>query len=276
LEKITIEHNAGFFSTCTVKLKKIIDFYNKYKVYPEADSSNSFNFYKDKQEDVTPIFFTEKNEISPVISEFIDFLDTKDSQMWSYGELDINLKPFIERYFSMSEEVLNISEKLISEYDLDMENTISVCYRGNDKHKETNLPSYEEMLIKIKEVRSQFPSHKLLIQSDEIEFYRFINSVYPDMIYFKEVAKIESNKNLAIQYVLPVGERTKQALIFLAICNILRKSSKLIMNSGNVALWISLYRNSFDGVHQYLNPKEYVYGVKNPDFGKITDFWIKK
>jgi succinate dehydrogenase flavin-adding protein (antitoxin of CptAB toxin-antitoxin module) len=257
-------------------LKRIVDFYNKYKIYPEIDSSNTFNFYKDVEGDITSVFFSEKNEINTTINEFVDFLHTKDSQMWRYDELDKNLEPFIERYFSLSKKVLETSENMIKEYDLDMSKTISVCYRGNDKHKETNIPTYNEMLKKIKEVRQKFPEHKLLIQSDEVEFYNFLNSIYPDMIYFKEVAKINSNKNLAIQYVIPKGKRTQQALLFLAICNILSKSSKLIINSGNVALWISLYRNSFDGVYQYLNPKEYVYGVKNPDFGVISNFWIEK
>jgi hypothetical protein len=36
-----------------------------------------------------------------------------------------------------------------------------------------------------------------------------------------------------------------------------------------------LWRGNTNNVHQYLNPKEYIYGVYNPSFDKnLKNFWI--
>ena len=40
----------------------------------------------------------------------------------------------------------------------------------------------------------------------------------------------------------------------------------IICTSGNVSLWIILFRGHNKNIHQYLSPKEYIYDVKNKDF----------
>ena len=49
-------YNRGFFSWCSIKLKKIIEYYNKYKKLPnKVDSSAQFKLYKLRglNEDIT-------------------------------------------------------------------------------------------------------------------------------------------------------------------------------------------------------------------------------
>jgi hypothetical protein len=132
------------------------------------------------------------------------------------------------------------------------------------------------MIDKIREVKSKFPNHVLLVQSDEFEFYESVFNVFPDSIYFKEVFKMNRNDNSAVQYSIPLGQRTNQAIIFLSIMKILSKSSKVIINSGNIGMWICLFRGNFDGVYQYLNHKEYIYGHKNDRYGKFDKKWFEK
>ena len=49
---LKINHNAGFFSCCAVKLFSIVKFINSNKKLPDSiDSSQQFNWYKEKNYD---------------------------------------------------------------------------------------------------------------------------------------------------------------------------------------------------------------------------------
>ena len=137
-------------------------------------------------------------------------------------------------------------------YNIDLSKTISVLYRGNDKRLETNLPNYDEVLQKTLQVKSEFPNHKILIQSDEIDFCNYMTNNIPEVIVINETKKI-SKSDTAIQYTLSKGERLQTALTFLSVMMIISNSSQIILNSGNVGLWVCLFRKKFDGVHQFLS-----------------------
>ena len=53
------------------------------------------------------------------------------------------------------------------------------------------------------------------------------------------------------------------------------KAKLLICTSGNVSLWIALFRGNNNNIYQYLSPNEYIYSVKNKDYDpNKTMFWI--
>ncbi len=273
--KIIVDHNAGFFSNSTIRLKKIIEFYNKNKIYPIVDSSRQWNVYKDTPDDVTDFFFENITENGPLIENHIDFFESNEDQFLEYNKLDYkNIQHLVNKYFTPSNYVKEILHNLLNSYNIDVNNTIAICFRGLNKHTETNLPTHEEMISKLIEIKEKNPNHKILIQSDEIEFYNKVLKIYPDAIYFKEIFKINSNSTTTIQYHIPPNQRLNQALIFLAIAHILSKCSKLILNSGNVGMWICFFRNNSDGVYQYLNPKEYIHGVYNTGYRILENNWI--
>jgi len=272
---IFIDHNAGFFSSCTIRLKRIIEFYNKNKIYPIVDSSKQWAYYKDTPLDVTNYFFDSVVENGPIIDDYIDFFETNEDQFIEYNKLDYkNIQHLVNKYFSPSNYVKDVLKKLVNSYNIDFDKTIAICFRGLNKHLETNLPTHEEMIDKLVEVKESNPDFKILIQSDEIEFYDKVLKLYPDSIYFNETYKIYSNPTTSTQYHIPPNQRLNQAVIFLAISHILSKCSKLITNSGNVGMWICFFRNNSDGVYQYLNPKEYIYGVYNTGYRVLENNWI--
>ena len=59
--KLIINHNSGFFSCCSIRLFKIIEYMKKYKKTPDIiDSSRQFLNYKTRQQknfDISPHFF---------------------------------------------------------------------------------------------------------------------------------------------------------------------------------------------------------------------------
>ena len=58
---IKIQHNSGFFSCCSVRLNKIVDYINLEKKIPNiVDSSKQFKWYKNnenKKKDITFHYF---------------------------------------------------------------------------------------------------------------------------------------------------------------------------------------------------------------------------
>jgi hypothetical protein len=266
--------NSGFFSCCTDKLRGVLQFHNQNNVLPYIDSSEQWELYKDdgieniqqwwggtvdifNKNDITDKFFKIKevqdfdkeNFSANCITPFV----CNDDQYCNYHEINYNyINKITNLYFDFANSITKLKKKLISKYKIQSNKTIAVCYRGNDKFLETNLPSYQDMLYKILEVKSKNPNHKILIQSDEIEFCDFIIEAIPDCFLIEETKKINKTTN-AVQYTIPKGSRLENAQTFLSVMSLISECSNVILNSGNVGLWICLFRKNSNNVSQYLH-----------------------
>lgn len=262
---------GGFFSCCTVLLREIIKYYQFYKIFPVIDSSMIWVPYKEFiNQNSHSLFFSEFNKSQSDI-EFVKSYLTEDiyinnniaiskskyeDQFSDYSLINYKeLYDFLKKYFSLNKEVLCIKNTIKEKYKIDS-NLISVCYRGNDKSTETNLPNYEELYEKILEISNLNNDCRIFIQSDEIEFYEYIVPKIKNCVFVEEYPKIKSNKDISIQYLVPVEKRIEYARMFLAIMSIISDSKHLIINSGNVGMWACLFRGSCKNTHQYLNHKK--------------------
>jgi len=251
--ELVILHSSGFFSCCTIRLRKIINYYNEYKKLPVVDSSNQWSSYKDEPGDISSKLFTTLDVDVPN-SQTVEYSSADwEDQFSNYTNINYDdVGVFTRKYFTHSDEVNELAQALINKYNIDLDNTIAICYRGTDKRMETNIPTHDDMIEKIQSVHNQYPNHKLLIQTDEVGFTEYVKTKIPDFIQFTEVTKVASNKR-ATQFHIPIGGRLLHAQTFLAIMQILSRCDKVILNSGNVGMWVSLFRNNTDGVYQYLN-----------------------
>jgi hypothetical protein len=252
METLSVCHDAGFFSCCTVKLCRITEFFNKNKRPPETvDSSCLWGKYKDHGDhDLTSYFFMNPSEINQEVKDVI----YGDRQFWEYKNSEFEkVAPYIIKYFSPSKKVLEYKDFLVSKYNIDPNKTISVFYRAHDKITETSVPSYGQMLDKINQVKSENKDHRIIVQSADSDFCNLILSKYPDSIVFEEIMKFDRSIMQELGNLVPTGKKKDQALIFLAIILLISKSNKIIINSGNIGLWIVLFRQSVAGVDQYLN-----------------------
>jgi predicted O-methyltransferase YrrM len=259
-ELIKVQHDAGFFSVCNINLKTVIGYYSNNHKFCSLDTSEQWNWYKDEPIDVYSKFFKfDKNEFSISPQNFSDSND--EDQFSDYRLINYDfVSPFVKKYFSFSDEVKEIEKNLIQKYNIDLNNTISVCYRGNDKIKETNLPTYEEIEEQLNNLLLKYPNKKVIIQSDELEFCDFMSQKNDNFIIFDEIEKISKTPYAAIQYTIPIGRKIENAQTFLAIMSIISKSEYVILNSGNVGLWVCLFRGDSKKVFQYINHK----GSDNP------------
>jgi len=253
MKDLTISHDYGFFSCCSIALDKIIEFHNEKKFLPTVDRNNQYSWYKDNITQGVNDFFEEEQIDLNLKPENLKEDFEIESQFSDYSLLNFEyVKKIIDIYFSPSEKVKEIENYLLNKYEIDLSKTISVCFRGNDKRTETTLPTYIEILNKINQVKKTNPDHKLLVQSDDYEFIEFIKENIKDFIEIKETKKI-NNKDTAIQFTLPIGKRLINAQIFLAVMQIISESHKIIINSGNIGIWTCFFRGNANGVYQFLS-----------------------
>lgn len=250
--KLIVRHSSGFFSCCTIRLRKIINYYNDYNKFPVVDSSMQWKMYKDNDGDITPYLFKIDNSITDYFGDVIFSKDTVEDQFSDYSLIQYDVvNKFIDKYFTVSDDIISIKNNLLNKYNIDVNTTIAICFRGGDKRTETNIPSHDTMIKEIRLIKEQYPNHKLLIQSDEIEFYNRLVSESIDFIQFHETVKVNAQQR-AVQFHIPIGERLNKAQTFLAVMSILSSCDILCTNSGNVGMWLCLLRGSFNNVKQII------------------------
>ena len=263
---LIVTHNAGFFSCYTIRLLNILSYFNKYKECPyKIDSTKQFKDYKINQnKDYTYEYIKLNNSL---IINYCDDIkitnEDREEQFSNYKNINFNdIEPFINKYFSPSDNILNIVNNLENKYSLDYDNLAVFYYRGTDKYIETNRCDYNEYINKAIQIKKEFPLINFLITSDEINLINLFKNKFPDTIIFDEIL---NNMNRSFLH----------SQLMLANVLIMSKAKHIFCTSGNVSLWIMLFRGNNNNIYQFLSPNEYIYGLKNKDYVKnITNFWL--
>lgn len=265
--ELIIDHNAGFFSNCSVKLARIIEFYNKNNREPDTvDSSRQFASYKIEtdniNEDVSLLYFSKPSKEKINFNSKILF--HWDFQYEPYYNLDFTtLEPFVKKYFTPTEFITTKIKDLEKKYCIDYTNTVGVCYRGNDKHTETRIASYQDFFEKCKEIQTKQNNIRFFIQTDEKEFRDAFIEQFPNSFFCEEIPAINSNKQLAIHNAIYSKHRPLFGALFLSSVLMLSKCEHFVTHSGNCGIWPVLFRNNIKNVHQYLNHGIYTGWIKN-------------
>ena len=262
---VIVKHNYGFFSCCSVKLSKIVQYMNANKKLPDkVDSSGLFGWYKiNKTGDITYDYFQHYDEIKDV--KYITNLNYHiKTQFIDYSLVEYNkLGPIIKKYFTPSIEIEKIIDTIEKKYKIDYENTCVLFYRGNDKKNETKLCSYEEYTKQADLIVKKNANVKFLIQSDETEFIEFAMKKYTKSFYFKDEIRHIKKCNSTVDKVMKDKNYTFSKY-YLGITKIMAKCKYIVCGSGNCSIWIMLYRENNKNVIQYLDSK----------YDKIPGKWI--
>ena len=253
---LVIAHNSGFFSCCSVRLDRIIQYFNKNRSLPLiVDSSAQFEWYKPQRShkaSIVETYFT--TDPSGIL-----FRGTVDYEQWyqftDYKKLNFTaIQPFIIKYFSPSQQIQALLRQIETKYSLDYNNLCVLFYRGNDKITETELSSYDEYLAKANEIQEQNPSIRFLLQSDETEFLDLFSEKFPTSFYFKDEIRHIKKANTSVDKVFP-QDNYQFSKYFLAITLCMAKCKYVVCGSGNCSIWIALYRGNTEGMYQHLHDK---------------------
>lgn len=252
-----VNHNAGFFSNCTVCLVDLIESIKYLKnINVELDTRNTFRLYKNSQKngDIGLEYFKKAynnskvsiiHEKGLVVESGMSFLDYKTLNL-------LKMNPYISKYFTPSDKVKNIISMMEKKYEIDYENTCCVFFRGLDKFIETGVPEYDIFCNKAKEVTKNENNIRFLLQSDETDFFDYAKNIFVNHLIFNdEIRHVKHSKTL-LEYSLNKNDNFKYSLYFLAIVIIMSRCKYVICNTSNVSLWIVLFRGHTNNLHQYL------------------------
>lgn len=254
ISDLKITHNSGFFSCCSVALQDICKYYNNRSHFPVVDRSEQFYWYKEFQnQDLSSIIFSEKEK--PIVDSKIINFDWL-TQFTPYRKLDFAaLTPLVNSYFSPSNLILDRLEQLKKDVGQNPENIISVCYRGNDKFTETMVAPYSTFIKPLDTIVQKYDNPLFYLQTDEIEFADFFTKKYPNTFINNKIPLIKRNLGVAIQHVIPMfsKEKFEFSCDFLASLLFMSQTDSVVTHSGNVGVWLALYRGHVNNLYQYLN-----------------------
>jgi len=271
-ETLTVTHNYGFFSCCSVRLFYIIQHFNQYGSLPKTvDSSKQFQCYKPKtapMADITSTYFLTDDKSIPYIRP-VQF--HPDDQFKWYRELNYgSLQPFISKYFSLTPEILELVTRLKTKYEIDYDTTCVLFYRGNDKASETNISEYSDTINKAKEIQRSNPTIRFLIQSDETEYIHEAMATLANSFYCKDEIRHMTKRMATVDHVFR-DTNYEFSKYFLAITYIMSQCKYVLSGSnGNCSLWIALFRGNSNGIFQYpKNAIAYSYTTSSPGASDI-------
>ena len=270
---------AGFFSCCSKILYTLIENINKGIIPKKINTANMFYIYKKNLDknftDIRNRFFKEPQTYDISYNIPIIFSPTDiDHQFSDYSLINYSsLTPLINQYFQPSDVISNTINYYNIKYEINPENICVIRYRGTDKNTETILPVYSEFIEKAKQIQMDNPGIRFFVLTDETEFLNECLSKLSNVFYISEMATISSKYGKGVHNSgLVNGE--KDIFYFLAAVYIASKCKYIITTSGNVDMWIQLFRGHNKGVLQYINHKEYIYGTKNTIYTGTGQWYI--
>lgn len=265
---LAITHNAGFFSCCNVKLRRLVEFVMKHGKLPDVvDSSQQFDWYKPPMKKNTDITYEYFNNYEDILIDNAAVNVAVNEPLTTYYDLQYDnfqtiayekVCPFIKKYFSPSKQVLDILSFMERKYgftrvgDTHYDNTCVLFYRGNDKNRECSICGYEEYIAKANEVLAVNPRVRFLIQSDETGFIETLTAAFPNnsFIFRDEIRHIpKCNSSVDI---MMAHSNFVYSKYFLAITLIMAQCKYVVCGSGNCSLWLMFYRGNANNVLQNL------------------------
>lgn len=266
---LVIQHCAGFFSCCTVKLNKIVDFAILHNSFPKnIDGTGLFELYKLHEQinqDITHVFFRHPTELPEPIDHALHSVRfCVWEQLKPYSQFDYkNVVPIVKKFFEPSAQIIALVNQLENKYGIDPGNCIAVYYRGTDKIIETPLDSFQSYYAKLNELLSQHSDNhgcKILLQSDSAQFFDYMKDKFRDSTHSSNLVIIDEIAPSSNTTAGTHNERNRQTnhsdiKHLLAVVLTISKCKHIICSSGNVSQWMTLYRGNAVNVHQNLNLK---------------------
>jgi len=254
---LSVSHNSGFFSCSSVALRQLIEYFNFNMSLPEHfDRSHQYLNYKTEDSiDLSKIYFCGENDSNISYNRNVSFTnEDREDQFSNYKNINFeDIIPFIRRYFWPSQIIQDRIDFFVKKYDIDLQNTCAVFYRGNDKSTETKIAPYEHFISKTKKVLEGNPNLKLFLQTDEIEFMEeFMSHFSNRATYLQEVDMMGKNGNGCVFYNIPKERRYQNGIDYLSAVVMVSRCSHVITHSGNGGMWSVLYRGNAERVYQVL------------------------
>ncbi|WP_156815457.1 hypothetical protein [Pseudanabaena sp. PCC 6802] len=159
----------------------------------------------------------------------------------------------MQKYFNLSSHILDIQSALIEKYKFDPAKIIAVVYRGTDKYQEVNLANPQLYLNKAEAILKQNTGFKVLIQTDQKQVRDlFIDRFGEQCLFFEEMSVTEGKIGLHLLDEDCLGlNKFEFGKTILAVTHLIAKCKFIVNHTGNMALWICLFRGNARNMFQF-------------------------
>ena len=164
------------------------------------------------------------------------------------------LNTYIHNYFEPSFLVQSRIQQFFEKYHICPDKTIGVCYRGTDKVSEVPSISPIRYLSEVQTLLKKHNDLRVLVQTDQkqVRDY-FLSEIGPAAFYIEEMPVTCSSSAMHITTEKTISN-FELGINLLAAVKILAQCEYLVSHTGNVSLWIFLYRGSARNCRQ-LRPR---------------------
>lgn len=257
---LTDTHKGGFFSCTFSALNSIVQAYNYCKILPRNINLDAcLSMSCDSSGNLYDAFFSIKDAIN--INSCLGAFSDPNKNMYKipiifasrpFREQNYNaISPLWNKYFNLNENMQSLCGQLINKYNINPSETLGVYYRGSDKIKEEQLPTYQEYINKAKETLAKGSFKRVIIQTDEEKFKDLFLSSIKNSFHIDELGFSETGDGVHRELRQKGRGRTKNSEYMLAVVYIFSQLNSLIVNTSHVSYAMCLYRNSVKNVLQY-------------------------
>jgi len=244
----------GFFSILSGCFWGLIDLCNLNIIPDKIDLSDEFIAYRNPEQiqnktDLYPNYFTSRTDQKIEINRQL----SKHDHHGIYKKYDFaSYNLIVQKYFNLSQSILDIQDALIAKYQIDLSKTIAVCYRGTDKYTEVLLAAPNAYLNLAEKLLQQHPERKILIQTDQKQVRDlFVNYFNERCFFFEEMPVTGGGRVLHANPNLLEVDKFEFGKTLLAVTHLVSRCDLIVNHTGNVAAWICLFRGNADGVFQF-------------------------
>ena len=249
-------YQSGFFSTCTVTLWHIAEVLERTGEMPRRiDFSRSFKWFRNAEQtrdasDMYPLFFSPGSIDATRGVTRLPRVRYHGLYRW------IDYRRFgrvMQQYFQPSEKARAFQSKWIARYDIDPAKTIAVVYRGTDKSTELTLASPRAYVDQARKILERHPDFRILIQTDELSVRDLFVEEFSSSCFFIEDMPV-SRQGIVVHELDDASlqrDRGEFGVMLVAVTELISRAAFVVNHTGNLALWVCLWRGHSRGVVQF-------------------------
>ena len=272
-------HSAGFFSSCCVTLWTLQEVPRAGQPMPERiDFSASFAFFRNSEQqqgkaDLYPLFF--RPGPAPAFPSDFPRIDHHGIYRFlDYARINVAMA----RYFRPSDEAERRRDELARTYRIDPATTLAVIYRGTDKGTEVRVASPEAYLAQARKLLVRNPGFRVWIQTDEPAVRSMFCRAFGERCFYLDEMPVSSDGRVVHEQEDSTlnMDRSEFGVLLVAVTSLLAQCAIVVNHTGNMALWVCLFRGHAHGVWQFddegrvVNPR-----LPGSHFGAVRRFRIK-
>ncbi len=269
-------HDAGFFSNCSTTLESLVHL-QAWGIDPAAPDCNAVYLgYREHGEarDIHAEVFAHRPAIAlpgrDAIPEPFALFYAGHNHL-HYRDRDFaTLRPFLERFFMPGPRVRALQERLTAGAGFDPARSVAICWRGTDKHLEVQPADIGEYIALADRLLRDGKADRVLIQTDQSQARDAVAEHFgPRCVFFDELPVSAGDRalhhtDLSAEHGL---ERVEFARRLVAAMDLVAQAKHVITHTGNVGLWIALFRRSAERLWQFDRDRQLI-----PPPGAVAHF----